>query len=131
MRPTVEVRGARKLRAACKRADVDLDDLREAHAAAARIVEGAARGRVPTRSGTLAASLRSSGTKTAAIVRAGGARVPYAGVIHWGWPRHNIGAALFITGPAEATEPEWVAVYERAVDATLDKLARAADGRGE
>lgn len=131
MKATVEVRGARKLRAACKRAGVDLDDLREAHAEAARIVETASRARVPVLSGTLAASLRSSGTKTAAVVRAGGARVPYAGPIHWGWGRRNIVARLFITGPAADTESTWVPVYERAVESTLDKLARAADGRGE
>lgn len=50
----------------------------------------------PVRSGALGASLRAGRGKTKAVVRAGGARVPYAGVIHYGWPARNIAPNPFI-----------------------------------
>lgn len=130
-RPQVQVRGARQLRSAAKRAGVELDDLRDAHAAAARVVVAAAGSVVPHRSGRLAATVRGSGTKTAAIVRAGGAAVPYAGAIHWGWPRRNIAPSLYLTGPATDTEPTWVPIYEAATQRVLDRIASAADGTGD
>lgn len=50
----------------------------------------------PRRTGRLAASIKGSRAKGSAIVKAGGARVPYAGVINYGWPRRNIAPAGFM-----------------------------------
>lgn len=121
-RPLVEVEGARKLRATLAKAGRDLGDLKAAHADAGRIAETGARGRVPRLTGTLAGTIRSSGTKTAAIIRAGRSAVPYAGPIHWGWPGHNILANPFLTDGAQDTEHQWVDVYERAIDEALDQI---------
>lgn len=62
------------------------DDLitKQVNKAAAEVVEDAARPKVPFRSGKLRSSLRSSGTKTAGVVRAGRASVPWAGPVHFG-----------------------------------------------
>lgn len=51
----------------------------------------------PVLSGALKGSLRAGRGKTKAVVRAGGARIPYAGVIHYGWPARNIEPNPFIT----------------------------------
>jgi hypothetical protein len=127
----LRVQGGRKFRKALADAGVSLDDLKAAHAEAARIVERAASAAAPRRSGALAGSLRSSGTKTQGVVRAGGARVPYAAPIHWGWPKRNIEASLFITKPAADTEAQWFTVYVQAVEAIIDAVEREADGTGD
>lgn len=120
VRPTFEVQGGRQLRRTLKAAGVDLNDLKAAHAEAARIAEQAVK--APRRSGRLAGSVRSAGTKTAGILRAGRASVPYAGVIHWGWPRRGIPARPFLSEAAQSSEPRWLPVYQRHVDKALDQV---------
>ena len=106
------VEGARELRRTLKAAGDDLEDLKAAHAEAAAIVEPVARAKAPRgETGRLAGSVRSSGTKTMALVRAGYASVPYAGVQEWGWPGRNIPAQPFIVPAAHETEGRWYAVY--------------------
>jgi hypothetical protein len=114
--PALQVDGARRLRAALRRAGVSVQNLKDAHAAVAAQVAADARPRTPVRSGALRASLRSSGTQSAAIVRAGRARVPYAGPIHFGWPGRNIAAQPWITTTAERTQGTWEDTYLRALE---------------
>lgn len=118
----IKVEGARELRATLKRAGDDLQDLRTAHAGAAGIVVPAAKSRTPVQSGKLQASVRGSGSKTQAVIRAGFASVPYAGVIHWGWPAHGIEAHPFLSEGAQATEHLWSAEYEAAVNRVLSRI---------
>lgn len=118
--PHLQVRGADRLRRTLKRAGVDLDELKAVNRDVAGIVTRAAR--PPQRTGRLAATVRPGATRRAAIVRAGRATVPYAGVIHWGWPRRNITAQPFLSRAATATEPRWTAVYFRRVETIIDKI---------
>jgi len=55
-------------------------------------------------------------------VRAGGAKVPYAGVQEYGWPRRNIAAQPYIVPAAHDTEPTWIAVYQARLDELLSKV---------
>lgn len=118
----VKVEGARELRRTLKQAGDDLSDLKSAHMDVASIVVPAAQGRAPHRSGALAGTIRPGATKTAAIVRAGSRRVPYAGVQEWGWGRRNISAQPYLGPAARATEVVWVAVYESRIDRILSKV---------
>lgn len=118
----IQVLGAKELRATLKRAGDDLADLKGAHGAAAQVVTGSARAGAPKRSGRLAANVRGSGAATSATIRAGGASVPYAGPIHFGWPGHNIEPQPFITEAAQRTEPVWVGLYTAAVDKILGRV---------
>ena len=78
----VRVEGAARLRRELRRAGDDLGDMTAAHRAVANIVAAMAQSTAPRRSGELAATVRGSGTKTRASVRAGYKRTPYAGIIH-------------------------------------------------
>jgi phage gpG-like protein len=118
----LDVEGGKELRRSLKAAGDDLADLKEAHAEAARTVATAAKGTAPVRTGRLAASIRGSGTKTGAIVRAGGARVPYAAIQEFGWPRHNIVGQPYLVPAARETEPDWRRAYEAAVKRILAKV---------
>lgn len=121
-RPVVRVEGGRELRRTLRQAGDDLQGLKDAHAEAARIAATASADLAPRRTGRLAATIRSSGTKTAGIVRAGRAAVPYAGAIHWGWPARNITANPFISQGARDSEGRWIRVYEDAVATALQKV---------
>lgn len=130
-RPAVEVEGLRTLRRTLKAAGHDLADLKAAHAQVAQVVVRAAESRAPVgdgRSGPpgrLKASLRGSGTQSAAVVRAGRSALPYAGPIHWGWPRHHITAQPFIYDAAVASQEQWTGKYLAALEHIIDQIEGA------
>ena len=121
----VRVEGAARLRRELRRAGDDLGDMTAAHRAVAQIVATMAQATAPRRSGALAATVRGSGTKTRASVRAGYKRTPYAGVIHYGtpsgYPRHYQ-PQPWIQLAATEEEPRWVLVYRQAVDKAIAKV---------
>ncbi|HAT1137143.1 TPA: HK97 gp10 family phage protein [Corynebacterium striatum] len=123
----LKLEGGRNLRRTLREAGSDLTELKAANAQAASIVAGRAQSWAPVVSGRLAATVRSSGTKTAGIVRAGNNRksasgVPYAAPIHWGWKARNIKANPFLSYSAQSTEPTWLALYESLVNTALSKI---------
>jgi len=123
--PVFQVEGGPELRRTLRRAGDDLTDLKEAHARAAQIVTPAAQAGAPHRTGRLAATVRGAGQKTAALIRAGYASVPYAGVIEWGWPARSIVAQAFIGTAARATETTWREAYLAQVQDILDRVKGA------
>lgn len=123
----LEVEGAQRLRSTLRQASEDLQNVKDVHAAVAKIVENAARSRAPTVTGALAGTVRSSGTKTAAIVRAGYRRTPYAGPNNWGWPgsspvNGSYSGSNFITDAAAATEPVWVQLYVNRMNQAIQQV---------
>lgn len=121
----VRVEGLATLTRTMRKAGEDLADLKDANAAAAAVVVGAAAAMAPRRSGRLAASIRGSRAAGRARVLAGRASVPYAAPIHWGWPARRIGAQPFLTDAAVATEGQWLPQYLKDVQAALDKVRGA------
>lgn len=92
----IEVRGLTETLRRLSKAGADAEDMRELMHSTGEIVAGAARRHIPYRSGALASSVRAGRGKTKAVIRAGGARVPYAGVQHYGWPARNIDGHMFM-----------------------------------
>lgn len=119
---SVEVQGAKALRAQLRAAGIGLSDLKAAHASVAGMVVGKSRPGAPVRSGALAASVRGSGQAGAAMLRAGRASVPYANPIHWGWPARNIPAHPWLWATVEDEQPAIVAQYTAAVQALMDAI---------
>lgn len=120
--PMVRVDGARQLRATLKAAGVDLADLRAVNARTAQKVSAVAVPRVPRLTGRLSSTVRPGGTRTAAIVRAGGASTPYAAVIEFGWPAHNIEPQPYVTSAASDTQPEWLGYYESEIEKIIGSI---------
>jgi len=123
--PVFEVKGGRELRKTLRKAGDDLGDLKDVHQAVGNMVAATASGLAPRRSGALAGSIRASRAATSATIRAGGARIPYAGPIHWGWPARNITANPFLSNAATSTEPAWVALYETELEKIIDRVEGA------
>lgn len=122
MTATVTVRGARELRATMRRADVELTELRDVHAAVAGLVAGAARPAAPRDTGALASTVRGNRAQSRATVSAGFGRIPYAGPVHWGWPARNITAQPWIADTATRTEPTWVQLYRAGVARIVSRI---------
>lgn len=118
----VEVSGRAKLTRALRRLEGDVADLRDANAAVSTLVAAAAAVRAPRRTGRLAASVRGNRSVSRASVLAGGARVPYAGPIHWGWPARHIDGQPFAEEAATATEPTWLPIYEADIRRAVAKV---------
>lgn len=120
----VKIDGLPRLRRALREVGRDVADLKAANAKAAALVAAASSPRAPRRSGALAASVRGNRAAGRASIAAGGAALPYAGPIHWGWPARNIAPNPFIVEAAQATESLWLAAYAE----DLDRLAASIDG---
>lgn len=114
--PALQVEGLPQLRRAFRQLEAGLEDLKDANQAVATLVATGSAGRAPRRTGTLAGSVRGNRAAATARVMAGGARAPYAGPVHWGWPARHLEAQPFIADTAVATEPVWLAMYARDVD---------------
>jgi hypothetical protein len=125
MAAQLQVEGLDTLVRTMRRAGVDISELKDAHTRAASIVASEAAARAPRRSGRLAGSIRPAKQVKRARVMAGGASVPYAGPIHWGWPARNIPANPFMTEAAQGTEPEWTRAYLEDVQKALDNVRGA------
>lgn len=119
-KPLVEVKGARELRKTLKASGEGIGQLKEANAKAASIVTQAAIPMTPFVTGTLRGSIRGTGQASRAIIRAGGARVPYAGPIHWGWPARHIKGTAFLSDAGTSTETVWLPVYEADIQRIID-----------
>lgn len=117
-----QVEGLAELRRELKRLGVGVQDLKAANQRAAEVVLGAAR--PPRKSGRLASSGRAGRGESKAVVTFGGATVPYARPIHWGWPARNIEPHPFALEAAEDTEPQWLDVYRQELDELVEQVAR-------
>lgn len=123
----IHVDGVRELSRAIRQAkDKDLGrELRLANKDAAQEVKTAAEPHVPVGpSGKLKRSLAVRASQRDASVKAGGARVPYAPVIHWGWPARNIKEQRFIRAGLRAAAARVRDKYQDAVDRVARKFGR-------
>lgn len=124
--PMFSVDGADRLRRTMRKAGVDMTRLKDAHREVADTVSARARGTAPKGpTGRLAASTRPGATQKAAIIRAGRKSVPYAGPIHWGWPRRGIRAQPWLQEAATSTEPEWVGTYTNEIESLIAEVEGA------
>jgi hypothetical protein len=87
---SIRVTGLNRVIRALKDVGVPATEIVKAGQESAEIVAAEARTLVPVRTGALRNSIRVGAQQRKIIVRAGGARVPYANPIHWGWFRRGI-----------------------------------------
>ncbi len=51
--------------------------------------------------------------------------MPYAGPIHYGWPRRNIEPQPWLVNAAHDTEPRWSARFMDGIEQILSKIKGA------
>lgn len=135
----IEVEGVSSLARAMRKAgdEGSREFLLAANKEAAATVETAARPLVPVRTGSLVASLRSTGTAKGGVVLIGKARVPYAGPIHFGWfaartwgrtvARRPIRPQPFLFDALDRRRGEVEEIYYQRLDELLARVAAEAD----
>ncbi|SDQ11136.1 HK97 gp10 family phage protein [Microbacterium sp. cf332] len=115
----VRVEGLSRSMRALTKAGADAQDMKTLMHSIGSIVVDAAD--APARSGALAGTIRAGRGKTKAVVRAGGARTPYAGVIHYGWPARGISPQPFLTEALQANRSAVFAALEAGIDELIQK----------
>jgi carbon monoxide dehydrogenase subunit G len=93
---TVSVKGLREVTRSFKQYEGAVDDLKTANAAISSKVAQSAVATTPKLTGRLASTVKGNRAVQRVQIKAGGARVPYAGVIEYGWPARNIEAQPFL-----------------------------------
>ena len=96
MASVVKVRGLREVTRSLKQYAGATDDLKEANANISSKVSKDAIAIAPKSTGTLASTIRGNRAVQKVQLKAGGARVPYAGVIEYGWPARGIEAQPYL-----------------------------------
>lgn len=127
----IQVKGINPLVRALKRAgDEDmLVALKDANAEAAGKVHTAAAPLAPVgETAKLVSSLRGSATERAGYVRAGRASVPYAGVIHFGYPARNIEPNTFLYDALDARKSEVEQAYVMRMEALASRIQTGPEG---
>jgi len=115
----VRVEGLSKTVRALSAAGADTQDMKELMHSLGMLVVSAAN--PPSLTGTLTGTLRAGRGKTKAVVRAGGARAPYAGVIEYGWPAHNISAQHYLQSALQAERGDILDALDKGLDDILRK----------
>lgn len=120
---TVEVDGLRRLRTTLRKAGGDVKQLKQANREAANSIVPIAAAVAPVgNTGNLKASIRAGATVKAGILRLGKKSVPYAGVVHWGWPKRNIKPNTFAADAAIRNQHIWQQAYFDAVEDAIRQV---------
>lgn len=120
----IRVEGLNQALRALSRAAADAEDMRDLMHSAGQMIATSASTRAQVgATGNLRDSLRAGRGKTKAVVRAGGARVPYAGVQHYGWPARNITGSMFLVRGLRAEQDRVLTHIEQGLQQLLRKNA--------
>lgn len=107
----IRVEGLARVVRDLERFGVSTDDLKDAFGKISEDVVQESSARVRVLSGALQATIRPARTKNKAVVRAGTAGVPYAGVVNYARPGDE-----FLTGPANEDVAGKLARIERELE---------------
>lgn len=108
----VKVQGLRELTRAMQNIGIPKDAIKDAGKIAGQKVINEAKTLVPVRTGKLRDSIRLGATAAGQVtIRAGGARVPYANPIHWGWYKRHIKPQPFFAKALGYTRDEIYQTY--------------------
>lgn len=124
MTAAVEFQGLRELMRNLERFGVAVADMKDGMQRVGQIIvdeagEQAEQFAEPT--GLLAGTIRATRTKNKVAIRAGNAKAPYAGVIHFGWDAHNIEAQPFIYDAMDIKRLEVVSEFNHEINHLIRK----------
>lgn len=114
----VQIKGLSATVRALSKAGADMTDMRELMHKIGQLVIDASN--PPVKTGRLKNSLRAGKGKTKAVVRAGGARVPWAPIVEYGWPGHRKETA-FLRNADRATRAEQFKTLDEGIKDILRK----------
>lgn len=117
----VRVTGLRETIRSLNKLGVQDQDLKVAFKKIGNLVVTDAKTLTPHLTGRLAGTIKASNTKNKSVVRAGSARVPYAGVIHYGG-YNNIEPHPYLTDAVTENQQEAVQIMEHELQLLINAL---------
>jgi hypothetical protein len=117
----VEVKGVDVLTAVLLKFSNDIKELNGFGDEIGKLVASNASALAPKRTGALAASIGSVSTKDGVQVYAGSEKVPYAGVIEYGWPAKNRSAKPYLM---PAVQNNMQAIIKKYEDGISDRIKK-------
>ena len=122
----IKVTGLSKVQRDLRKLSTDALDLNkteflETNKQVAEIIIGESKKYVPVVSGALAAAVKNASTKKSAKVRAGNVAVPYAGPIHFGYPKRAIKPNPFFYEAIDSRRNEVAKKYADLVSSLITK----------
>ena len=118
----MRIEGFNKTVRALNRAGAETQDMKDLRHSLGSLVVKTARPLTPHKTGRLAGSIRAGRGKTKAVVTAGRKSIPYAGVIHYGWPAHHIKPSMFLVKALEVKNEEIVRNLIKGIGEICTKL---------
>lgn len=118
---TVKVEGLRETVAAMKKLEGGLDDLKDTNAALGNEIASRASALAPRRTGNLASTIKANRAAKKVSIKAGSAKVPYAGVIEYGWNARNIEPQSYLRKAAFENREFIVQKYEEGIKDVIRK----------
>lgn len=117
----VRVDGLSKVIRQLKAFGLEIEDLKTAFAALAAEGAAAVARHTPKRSGRLAGNVRGNRAQSKAVVRVGGAAVPYAGPINYGWNARGIEPAHFMQKGDQELQPKAVQILTAEIESQITR----------
>jgi hypothetical protein len=118
---SIRIEGLNRTIRSLKKAGTDAQDLKDLMHAIGEVIVRAAQADVPKKSGALAQSIRAGRGATKAVVRAGSAKVPYAGPINYGWAARNIRGGRFLNNAANSNQGTAVDMLDRGIQEIIKR----------
>lgn len=119
----VRVKGLNETLRALNRLGADFEELKDANKKLGDEISSRAAAVAPRLTGALASSIRSNRAKKRVSIKAGGARVPYAGVIEYGWPSRDIPAQPYLRKAAFEDRDLISRTYEENIKQLIQKYS--------
>jgi HK97 gp10 family phage protein len=117
----IEVKGMKELNKSLTKIGFDFQELKDANFAIGKIVADRAANLAPKKTGKLANSIKAQPDKLKVKVSAGGANVPYAGVIEYGWKKRNIRPQPYIRKAADQLKEQIIEKYKSNINQIIKK----------
>ena len=93
---SITVKGVEEVKSSLNKFVNDIENTSDVISTLGKTIAGKASAIAPQQTGKLAASVSSKFENGTLQVYAGNESVPYAGVIEYGWPKHNISAQPYL-----------------------------------
>lgn len=118
---SIKVTGLRKTLKAMEAMGAETKEMRELMHRIGTAVVGPARGRVPSRTGYLAGTIRAGRGWTKAVVRAGFKVKPYAPIINYGWPSRGQPGRHYLDLAIQDAEPRILEIFADGMQEIVDR----------
>ena len=117
----IKVEGLKETLSALKKLGDNFEDLKDANAELSSTIASKASALAPKLTGALAGSIKGNRANKRVQIKAGSAKIAYAGVIEYGYPKRNIRAQSYLRRAASEDQNYIAQTYETNIKEVIKK----------